>query len=298
MSEFLYIFLHIPKTAGSTFINHIKKNLIEDEYLELEYEDLGLLDKKLDRVLYLKKIEKYLSQFNCEQKDKIKIIFGPALPYGIHTFFNKKPRYFTFLRNPAGRIISIYNYLITNYKREKPEGKKHKRYDALLVNKKIPSFEKWLKSKYSSTYSKINTTTIEFLTSLGYLDRKSLRGLRKFFFVGLKKRFNDDSLYLYGLLGFNKFFISENISKKYVPNTYKEKVKKISPKNLRENLELFHKAEEYNKKLTKKANYKTIVSKMKIKRFLLFPITQLMYGFNDLVRESKNKIKDYLFSFK
>lgn len=296
MKGILFIFSHIPKCAGSTFINYIRKNLPQDAYLEIEYDTLSLPEKGAGYKDYLKNAEKYISKLTQARRDKIEIIFGHSVPYGIHKFFDRKAKYFTFFRNPSDRVVSQYNYLMTTYKREGKLAKKNALYNALLINGSVPSFEEWLDKKYSDTeWKNVNRTTFEFLNELGYLKGTTLKELKKkFFFVGLKKNFSEDSLYLCSLLGFNKFFINENVSKKYVRYKEEERIYSLAPKKFEKNVKLFNNAQKYNSELRAKEEYKKAVSRMKIKRLFYLPFTQTIYGFDDLVRELKNKIKDNL----
>jgi hypothetical protein len=262
----------------------------------MEYDDLDLPVHGAKQDVYLKAAEKYINKLSEKRKNKVRIIFGHSVPFGIHKFFKKFPRYFTIFRDPVDRVVSQYNYLLTTYKRENASGKKNPLYKALLIKGKVPSFRKWVGKRYSATeWKNVNKTTFEFLNELGYLKGTSLKELKdRFFFVGLKKNFEQDSLYLYYLLGFNKFFINENVSKKYVKYSEREKIYDFAPEKFKDSIKLFKNAEKYNSELRKKSEYKDSADKMKLKRFFYLPITQILYGLSDLKREVKNKIKDNL----
>jgi len=90
--EPIYIFLHLPKTGGTTFSQHLIKNLKKDEIMSTSQLRYNLIPLNI-------------------KKDKIKIILGHATYYGIHKLFPKKtPRYIVFLRDPAERFVSSYNF--------------------------------------------------------------------------------------------------------------------------------------------------------------------------------------------
>ena len=135
--DYLYIFIHIPKTGGTTIKENIKANLGKDEFISLYWDekpsDLRLISEETIKKLYPLKEEilakisielsskknifnskeeakKYITSLSEKEKEKIKVIIGHHMPYGIHKYFNKKPRYITFLRNPIDRRISEYNY--------------------------------------------------------------------------------------------------------------------------------------------------------------------------------------------
>jgi len=94
--NYLYVFLHLPKTGGTTFSEQIKKHLKKNEFLDITHLRYGF--EKVD----LK---------NKKNLEKIKVILGHASYYGIHKLFPKKiPRYIVFFRDPAERIVSAYNF--------------------------------------------------------------------------------------------------------------------------------------------------------------------------------------------
>lgn len=91
--ENLWIFLHLPKTGGTTFSKHIKKNLKKEEVFDMSDLRYGF------------------ESFDIEEQKKARVILGHATYYGIHKFFPEKiPRYIIFLRDPAERIASTYNF--------------------------------------------------------------------------------------------------------------------------------------------------------------------------------------------
>jgi hypothetical protein len=88
----IYIFLHLPKTGGTTFSQHLVKNLKKDEIMSTSQLRYNLIPPNI-------------------KKDKIRVILGHATYYGIHKLFpEKNPRYVVFLRDPADRFVSSYNF--------------------------------------------------------------------------------------------------------------------------------------------------------------------------------------------
>ena len=90
------IFTHIPKCAGSTFREHLRS----------EYGD-GLLSPYH---------EPGRSEFMAAERGSLEqyTFLSSHDPYGIHSKFNRRPVYFTIVRDPVERIVSFYYYLVTN----------------------------------------------------------------------------------------------------------------------------------------------------------------------------------------
>ncbi len=134
-NEYLYVFLHIPKCAGSTFLKHIQKNFDSDEAIEIDKLTLDLLKKYSEAEDYLKVLNKHFSKYSEEEKNKVKIIYGHTAAWGVHKIFNKKARYFTFVSDPLKRTASFYNYYKMLYLNANETERKNVFYkDILLVN--------------------------------------------------------------------------------------------------------------------------------------------------------------------
>jgi len=100
MKKYLYIFLHLPKTGGTTLSHHLEQNLKKEEILSTSQLRYNLIPLEI-------------------KKDKIKAILGHATYYGIHNLFpNRVPRYIVFLRDPAERFVSSYNFEMRTKKGE------------------------------------------------------------------------------------------------------------------------------------------------------------------------------------
>jgi len=219
-------------------------------------------------------VSKYFSKLSKKSVKNLKIIFGHTLPYGTHKYFNRKPVYFTFLRSPEKRIISLYNYFATIYLDDSKHGRKLERYkDIFLVNNKMPTFEDWYKKMFKKPSQNIALlNSYQFLNMQGY-------SLEKFDFIGLTENFDQDSLYLYQQLGINKFFLSKNISKKTVKNINSD-LRNLIKRDNKKAFDLYYQAKLINK------NYNHNLEIMKFKRKLLLPFTQTMYDFPEYIHLS------------
>lgn len=208
--DFIYIFVHMPKTAGYTLIEHIKANFSKEEVLRLY---VGANEFKSMEEIY-----ELLNSLSDSQKKKIKFIYGHSVFYGIHKFFNKKPKYIIFLRDPVSRTVSHYNHNRMVYCEHsiiyKPS--------ILSEDGRVLSFEKWFKDPALHNYMTKFLLSIFQRTNNESVIRNSEDFLKvvkevldKFYFIGLVENSRKDMSCLFRELGIKGDFEDKNISKKY-----------------------------------------------------------------------------------
>jgi hypothetical protein len=100
----LWVFLHMPKTGGTTFKAHLERYLSWDEQL-VEFSDWGRRYRA----------ERDLAEFADrpeEERSRAVVLAGHRLNYGAHRLVpgERDVRYITFLRDPAERCVSLYNF--------------------------------------------------------------------------------------------------------------------------------------------------------------------------------------------
>ncbi|MGE7636131.1 sulfotransferase family 2 domain-containing protein [Bacillus paramycoides] len=89
----LLIYLHIPKTGGTTLKNIIKRQYHPKEvWFHMEKDMIPKMEKR-------------------GNVDQLKCVGGHCW-YGLHEYFEKQFQYFTMLRNPIDRVISEYYYIL------------------------------------------------------------------------------------------------------------------------------------------------------------------------------------------
>jgi hypothetical protein len=101
-SHALMIFVHIPKTAGTTF-----REILDRQFMPSQIRRIGPdFQAGINQIKALPGAE----------KDRIGCISG-HLPYGLHACFdNRSVRYISFVRDPVDRVLSEYLYF-----KKKPE---------------------------------------------------------------------------------------------------------------------------------------------------------------------------------
>lgn len=93
------IFLHIPKTAGSSVFSVLRLNYSRATTFltQPEQSNFGL---------------EQLYNLSEDKRERLRLVTG-HMPFGIHESFRHRVRYFTFLRDPVERSISDY-YFVKN----------------------------------------------------------------------------------------------------------------------------------------------------------------------------------------
>lgn len=93
--EFIDLYLHIPKTAGTT-MNHV----------------LGRVYPKnktfaIDNLRPMYSVHKDLAKRPETYRSALRLVKG-HMYFGVHRYFNQEHRYFTILRDPIARVVSLF----------------------------------------------------------------------------------------------------------------------------------------------------------------------------------------------
>lgn len=113
LTERTLIFLHHPRTAGTTLSTTIERLFPPSAVFP---GTLGVrLTRRTIRVLWGKRrttgqILEEFSSLSEREKGEIRYLHG-HLPFGIHTGLPRPGVYVTMLRDPVGRMISLYHFL-------------------------------------------------------------------------------------------------------------------------------------------------------------------------------------------
>lgn len=187
------IFVHVPKTAGTTI-----KAIIAGQYGD----DKVLLGPGTGEQLL------EIGRLDDEQRNKIKMIAG-HLPVGFPNLVDN-PRYCTLLREPIDRVVSFYYYV-----RREPE---HYLYDYTKIQGH--SLREVMENRVSNMMDNFQTRLISGVWNVvpfgemtpEFLDRAK-RNIDTFAVVGLQERFDESMLMLADAFGWDTpYYRSRNVS--------------------------------------------------------------------------------------
>ncbi len=169
--RYLYLFLHIPKTGGTTINWHLRENLVYDEE-SIHFGGAGDTYRQIhDR--------KPFEERSALERSRARVLSGHRLHYGDHELVpDADPRYFTIFRDPADRIVSTYNFRMST------------------GNHAPQSFESWYGDWPRNKTFKWLRHRVGCHSMPEMLDR-----LRSFWFVGVTEHLDEDLPKLFAQLG-------------------------------------------------------------------------------------------------
>jgi hypothetical protein len=204
----LYLFLHQHKTAGTTLWRHLSPNFPGGSQLFVSGERIGLGMSKSGGHPGLpgfvrERVDEYVARNTTAST---RLLMGHYVYPGVHALVpgSRTPRYFTFLRHPVERVVSLYWFL-----RHASDSYWH--HEIVEANW---SLEDWLEG--SRALWAHNGQTRHLLIGAheqACIERELDPGLLSvakqtlddFWFVGLTETFERDSGFLLGRLGATKF---------------------------------------------------------------------------------------------
>jgi hypothetical protein len=203
MKKPLYVFLHLPKTGGTTIKKHLRNNFSPEELAPVMLTWDYCHDER-------NKIHQKFLDMPQAEKDKLKCLYGMNVWYSIkYCFPNRDVRFITIMREPFSRAISHYRFNIERKDREKPfilQWHKNLIKDVFDPNGKIISLNTWLEriNQYPSFINR-------------YLERLGFFHESQFHFIGFVENSKKDFDYLYYLLNIKRFFEDMNITNTKIP---------------------------------------------------------------------------------
>jgi hypothetical protein len=202
-SEPTLVFLHIPKTAGTTL-----HRIIERQYPAESLYSVGWIEEKSVAAL---------RQMSEARKARIRMVRG-HMAFGVHEFLSGPVTYFTLLRNPLERVISYYYFV-----RNKPD---HYLYEEISVGEM--DLAEFIERQGHIMLDNAQTRMLSGRwqeIAFGECSRDHLamakQNLRdRFSVVGLVEHFDETLLLLKRTFGWrNVFYARQNVTRSHPPNS-------------------------------------------------------------------------------
>ncbi len=192
------IFLHIPKTAGTSLQQLINRQFSTKLVYELDNRDA-------------RKSMEIFQNIPNEEKKQYKVVLG-HMWFGLHNFMPQSSTYITILREPIDRVISHYYFV-----NRRPD---HYLYET--VKSKNLTLKQYVETKLSTELNNGQTRLLsgemdEEKYPFGKCSQKMLERAKKnlkkhFSIVGIQEEFDDTLLLIQKILNWKISYIKENVT--------------------------------------------------------------------------------------
>lgn len=220
----LVIFVHIPKTAGTSLRIIIERNFDKQAIFTLDGRDPQ------------KSIEQF-NQLSQEEKASFFLVQGHGEFGALENLPHQHIKYITFVRDPVERVLSYYSYILSDAFRrpqaEKAESMSFKEYLLSKSDWQIDNHQtRMIAGNVGPEYGACNEEVLE---------RAKDNIIKYFHFVGLAERFDQSVLAMSRSLGWKTpFYKSLNRTKKRITqDTIDEEMKTLIRNENRFDLQLY-----------------------------------------------------------
>jgi hypothetical protein len=180
----IYVGLHVQKCAGTTLQMHIAECPRASSWFWHTSPDINYQNSSLE-----------IEERNTPSRNHVKVLWGHAVFGYFLRFFVDRPVYlFTFLRNPAERIISWYKYEAREYEKARGSMEGFDSFDNYVIKRQNHMCRFIL-----NRFSRLDTSGSK------KLHERTISVLEKFAFVGVQEHFQEGANNLLEFMDLPKF---------------------------------------------------------------------------------------------
>ena len=176
----VYVFLHLPKTGGTTFTGHLHQHLPAEELLiqgpgaDREREELGIAPP---------------AAWPADRLDRVRVITGHGADIESHQLLpDRSARHITFIRDPAPLMVSRFNF------------------DVSRSGDKVDFGEWYLRQGRNPTFRRLR----RLLGARSLEETEAM--LRQFWFVGATESLDDDLPHLFAAIGVPTEWVNRRVA--------------------------------------------------------------------------------------
>ncbi len=270
------VFLHIPKTAGTTLNRILERQYRRNEYY-MVMENVSLNSGPLQHFINLPE----------SKRASLRLLAG-HMPYGVHQHLPAPTTYFTILRKPYERILSLYLHALRD-----PNHNLHDAISDLSLNEAIElqknlAFDNFQTRLLSGTWNKV---------PFGVCDQEMLQkaknNLRRYFsIVGIIDRFDEVLLLLQKRFNWRSvYYARQNVSR---PHQRRPMVTAETIELINQNNQLDHELYQFASALcARQIKQEGMQFERKLKRFQVIN-RYLSYGYGLHLGIKKISVRSFL----
>lgn len=210
-----YLFAHVAKCGGTTLVHTLGRVGKGAICLGDAFDTRSAVRAEAERLVQARRLK----------PDQVRLFFGHRVHYGLHELSALPPRYFTFLRHPHTRVISLYNH---HCGIADTPGHPHQQRDSAIVGPRESriDFLTWLLNHYTGNHM------VRFLSAAmqgestapqGAMTEQDLQLAQQFldlcWFVGLTEQSESDVLHVCRSIGVRPPAKRSNVSTIYQDRT-------------------------------------------------------------------------------
>lgn len=228
-----YIFLHIPKTGGSSLVSLIEMNYKQSEVFSNGRESYKIFGDDWKVVPFQERqaaVEKKFKSLSKAKRNAYKIVIG-HMNYGWHEYLDNAA-YTTYLREPVGRVISLYKYIA---RRDRMELSEKLRTEKTTLGDFVNNKMHWeIDNAMVKRIANVNEIPVGKEQEILALAKSRLQD---FEYTGFTEHFNDSVVLMKKFMDFKHLYVeqrnaSPKAQKGFITDEHRELTKSVNQLDL------------------------------------------------------------------